>query len=129
MRRIGWHNLRREPFRMLFPLGVLFGGVGVSHWLWYALGWAASSRFYHASMQIGAYMVCFIAGFLWTAMLRMTATPPVTSVELSALLALLVAQTFFLAVHDTVAAQACFAAYRCKYSTLLTSLTSFISPH
>ncbi len=107
---IGWTDLRREPFRILFPLGVLFGCVGVSHWLWYALGWAASSRFYHASMQIGAYMVCFIAGFLWTAMPRMTATHPATSFELSALLALLAVQTLLLAVNDTMLAQGCFVA-------------------
>ncbi len=110
MSRIGWHDLRREPFRLLFPLGLVFGCLGVSHWLWYALGWAASSRFYHASIQIGAYMVCFIAGFLWTAMPRMTATRPATSFEMVALLALLAAQTLFLAVNYTVAAQVCFAA-------------------
>jgi len=110
MRRIAWRDCCREPFRILFPLGVLFGCVGVSHWLWYALGWAASSRFYHASIQIGAYMVCFITGFFWTAMPRMTGTPPATSFEMAALLALLTTQTFFLAVNDTVVAQACFAA-------------------
>lgn len=107
---ITWSDLRREPFRLLLPLGILFGCLGVSHWLWYALGWAASSRFYHASIQISAYMLCFIAGFLWTAMPRMSATPPATSLELGALLALLAAQLFFLTINFTVAAQWCFDA-------------------
>lgn len=87
--KIGWNDLRREPFRPLFPLGVLFGCVGVSHWLRYALGWPDASRFVHASIQIGAYLFCFIVGFLWTAMPRMTGSPHATSPGLLAVLVLL----------------------------------------
>ncbi len=30
--KIGWNDLRREPFRLLFPVGALFGCVGVQAW-------------------------------------------------------------------------------------------------
>ena len=106
---IGWIDIRREPFRLLFPLGVLFGCLGISHWLWYALGWSDASRFIHASIQIGAYLYCFIAGFLWTAMPRMTGSPPATSLELVAVLLLLVFQQLALGLRIPVAAQGCFA--------------------
>ena len=106
---IGWTDIRREPFRLLFPLGVLFGCLGISHWLWYALGWSGASQFVHASIQIGAYLYCFIAGFLWTAMPRMTGAPPATSAELLAVLVLLTSQQLALGLRMPIAAQGCFA--------------------
>ena len=40
-----------EPYRLFFPLGVLIGMLGTSHWLLYALGWTQSySGFFHASI-------------------------------------------------------------------------------
>ena len=105
---IGWTDIRREPFRLLFPLGVLFGCLGVSHWLWYALGWSASSPLYHASVQVGAYLFCFMAGFLWTAMPRMTGSAPATSTELLAVLALLGAQQLSLSRGAFLVAHGCF---------------------
>lgn len=86
---IRWAEMRREPFRVLFPLAVLSGGAGVGHWLLYALGWSPrASAFVHAAIQVGAYMYGFIAGFLLTALPRLTAAPPVTNFELGALLTL-----------------------------------------
>src|SRR3989338_3766696 len=93
---ITWADLRREPFRICFPLAVLVGLLGVNHWLAYALGWSAmSSGFYHAGLQV-AYMLGFIAGFLLTALPRFSSTPPATSVELSLMLALWMAQPVLL---------------------------------
>ena len=104
-----WHDLRREPYRLLFPLGIVFGCLGVSQWLWYAFGWLPASKFYHTSMQLGAYLVCMIAGFLMTALPRMAHAAPASSAELGALLGLLGAQVALLGLGRTAAAQACFA--------------------
>lgn len=109
MSTIRWGDLHREPFRILFPLGALFGCLGISHWLWYAMGWSDASRFVHASIQIGAYLYCFIAGFLWTAMPRMTSSPPATTVELVTVLVLLASQQLALGLTMPMAAQGCFA--------------------
>lgn len=90
---IGWTGLRREPFRLLFPLGAVFGMVGTGHWAAYAFGWTGSySGFYHASIQLSAYLFCFIAGFLMTMLPRSASAPLATSAELGALLALLILQ-------------------------------------
>lgn len=106
---ITWADIRREPFRLLFPLGILFGIVGVGQWLAYAAGWISGySGFSHASMQIGAYLYCFIAGFLLTAGPRVSATPPCSRTELAILLGLLVTQMTALAVRGWVLAQASF---------------------
>ncbi len=107
---IGWSEIRREPFRILFPAGVSFGIVGVSHWLFYALGWSRSaSMFYHASIQMSSYMACFIAGFLWTALPRFAGADPASNKELVLLLLLLSTQVVLLSFGQWVGAEFCFA--------------------
>src|SRR3989338_4311737 len=96
---VGWADLRREPFRLFFPLGTLLGLVGINHWLVYALGWAGSSSgFFHAGIQVGGYMLGFIAGFLLTALPRFASTAPASSAELAVFLALFLAHPVLLAL-------------------------------
>jgi len=65
-----------EPFRVFFPLGWLCSLVGVSHWLWYYIGWIDRySGFYHGLFQIQGFELAFAAGFLMTAMPRLLETP------------------------------------------------------
>ncbi|MBI2496083.1 MAG: NnrS family protein [Candidatus Omnitrophica bacterium] len=105
---VSWSDLRREPFRLFFPLGILGGLVGSIHWLAYAAGWTSSSGFYHASIQVGAYMSLFIVGFLLTALPRFTSAPPATSAELIVILALCLAQPLCLSLGYWIAGEACF---------------------
>jgi uncharacterized protein involved in response to NO len=108
---IDWPTLRREPFRIFFPLGVLLGLVGVNYWLVYALGAEGSfSRLTHAGLQAGGYMGGFILGFLLTALPRFSSTRPATSWELSLFLALFLAQPLLLFLGRHAEAQAVFAA-------------------
>lgn len=108
---IRWADVRREPFRLLFPLGILFGCLGIGHWLVYALGWLpAGSGFFHASIQIGSYMACFILGFLMTALPRFSNTEPCANWELLLVLAALGMQLVLLTRGQWVAAQGCVAA-------------------
>lgn len=68
-------TLRREPYRLLFPLGALLGWAGVGHWLLFAfgmdVGWHAA---FHALTQVQGFMMCFALGFLFTFIPRRTRT-------------------------------------------------------
>ncbi|HEY8923682.1 MAG TPA: NnrS family protein [Polyangia bacterium] len=79
--------LRREPFRLFFPLGLVLGAAGIAHWLLFTTG---LSRHYlgrfHAVTQTQAFLVAFAAGFLGTAIPKRTRTAPATWLELGTLL-------------------------------------------
>ena len=86
--------LRSEPFRLFFPLGVLFAWIGVGHWLMYTTGVSVSySCKLHGLVQMQAFMMAFAVGFLLTAVPRRTQTPGVSAAEMSALAAALVITT------------------------------------
>jgi uncharacterized protein involved in response to NO len=73
-----------EPFRVFFPLGWLCSLVGVSHWLWYYLGWIENySGFYHGLFQIQGFELAFAAGFLMTALPRFLENPAARPWELA----------------------------------------------
>ena len=102
-------RLAREPYRVLFPLGVLFGMTGVGHWLSYAVGWSPHySGFLHAGVQMQGYITAFIAGFLMTFVPRLTSTRPASPVETSLVSGLLVAVWALLMNGRWVLAQAAF---------------------
>ncbi|MEX2381113.1 MAG: NnrS family protein [Opitutales bacterium] len=74
-----------EPFRLLFPLGVLFGLIGVS--LWPAFAWNLFSPYpalIHARLLIECFMGAFVIGFLGTALPRLLDVPRVRGWEASA---------------------------------------------
>ena len=78
-----------EPYRLFFPLGVLAGILGVSHWLLYALGFLHEySAVFHSSIQIQLYVSFFIFGFLMTAGPRFAGAPHATPKEVVVFLAL-----------------------------------------
>jgi uncharacterized protein involved in response to NO len=105
-----WRQVREEPFRVLFPLGALFGLLGVGQWLLYATGRVtAAFGAIHASLQINAFSFCFIAGFLLTALPRLTETRPASSAALGALGLLLAAQAAAALAGWWAAARGCFA--------------------
>jgi uncharacterized protein involved in response to NO len=103
---VSWHHLHHEPYRLFFPVGVLFGLLGVGHWVGYAMGGTASNLF-HARVQLGAYLYSFIAGFLMTAMPRFASARPATSGEVLTVLSLLVAQVLSMSVGWWTMASAC----------------------
>jgi len=83
-----------EPFRIFFPLGVLFGWIGVGHWLTYAIGVTATySCKFHGLVQVQAFMMAFATGFLLTAVPRRTQTKSISKSEVSALAAALLITT------------------------------------
>ena len=69
------HGGATDPYRILFPLGILMGIVGVSIWPLYYWGIASGyNGRSHAFVQTDCFMYAFIAGFLWTAIPRFTGT-------------------------------------------------------
>jgi len=57
-----------EPYRLLFPIGVTIGLVGVGLWIANAFGWVPYPGNTHAALLLLGFQQCFILGFLLTAM-------------------------------------------------------------
>ncbi|MFY0563239.1 NnrS family protein [Archangium lansingense] len=80
---------RREPYRLLFPLGVVLGGTGMVHWLLYAVGVTMQWRStFHALALVQGFLLCFALGFLFTFIPRRTGTVGPSAVQLGASLVL-----------------------------------------
>ncbi len=63
------------PYRLLFPLGILCGILGVGHWLLWSIGWLPESNsYFHATIQVEGFLGCFVVGFLMTALPRFLGT-------------------------------------------------------
>jgi uncharacterized protein involved in response to NO len=85
---------RREPYRLLFPLGTVLGWAGVLHWLLFATGAATTWRStFHALTLVQGFMLCFALGFLYTFIPRRTGTSGPSALQLGASLVLPVVLT------------------------------------
>ena len=70
--------LRREPYRLLFPLGALLAWVGVLPWLFFALrlqsvyepfnSVLAYRSFLHPLAELEGFLTCFAVGIVFTAL-------------------------------------------------------------
>lgn len=70
-------RVRREPFRVFFPLGVVLGMLGIGHWLLYAAGVSDEySCLGHGLAQVEGFLPAFALGFLLTALPRRTRSAP-----------------------------------------------------
>ncbi len=73
---------RSEPYRLLFPLGILLSWAGVAPWLLFAFGLTGQwLSVFHALTQVQCFLTCMAAGFLFTMIPRRTATPPAAAWE------------------------------------------------
>lgn len=87
----------KEPFRVFFPLGIVFGFAGVSHWLLYDIGWIPGySKLLHGAVQIQCFLMAFAAGFLLTALPRFMGVERATRAEFFFALLCLIAGPVFL---------------------------------
>jgi len=90
----GVSRWRSEPFRIFFPLGVIFAWIGVGHWLAYATGMTATySCKFHGLVQMQAFMSAFAVGFLLTALPRRTQAPVASRTEIISFVAALILTT------------------------------------
>ena len=66
---------RTEPYRVLFPMGMLLAWAGVLHWFLHAVGVTPYyGSVFHSITQIQGFMMCFAVGFLFTMVPRRTGT-------------------------------------------------------
>jgi uncharacterized protein involved in response to NO len=114
------HLIRSEPFRIFFPIGIVLGFIGVSHWGWYYSGLTDTySCNYHGLMQIQGFEFAFVAGFSMTALPRFLETPPARWWEFSFALLLLLGASAGLYFEDWTVAE--------YSSALLASLLLYFS--
>ena len=71
----------REPYRALFPLGLLWGALGVALWLLYFIDVVPFPIFPHSYIMIFGFFLSFVSGFLMTALPKMTGTFAATAFE------------------------------------------------
>ncbi|MCC6781257.1 MAG: NnrS family protein [Planctomycetes bacterium] len=71
------HGLRREPWRLLFPIGLLALIAGAAHWLAFALGWSHDGgSVFHGIAQVQGFVLAFASGVVLTMLPRRTGTAP-----------------------------------------------------
>jgi uncharacterized protein involved in response to NO len=71
-----------EPFRLLFPIGVLLGVAGVMMWPLYV--WNVTHVYpdlLHPRVMMEGFIGCFVVGFLGTALPRLLGVPQVSLYE------------------------------------------------
>jgi uncharacterized protein involved in response to NO len=78
---------RREPYRLLFPVGAALALVAV---LPFEVGGAGGGSLaaFHSVAQIQGFITCFVTGFLYTVVPRRTHTPAPAGWQMSAALVL-----------------------------------------
>jgi uncharacterized protein involved in response to NO len=76
------HPWRREPYRVLFPLGAALAVVAVLPFPLRSVG-GGSLALFHSVAQILGFLTCFIIGFLFTFVPRRTRTAPPDAWEMT----------------------------------------------
>jgi uncharacterized protein involved in response to NO len=97
-----------EPYRLLFPLGTLFGIIGVMLWpahVWFGLAWPTEP---HAGIMLQGFLAAFVIGFLGTALPRLLEVPRMRLAEAALYAALLVVVSGLHLLGFTEAAHAVF---------------------
>ena len=78
-------RIRQEPYRLLFPMGLALGAIGMGIWIPYFL-WPGSFAYPgqgHALIQLQGFLFCFILGFLGTMMPKVLGIKPMGSLQFS----------------------------------------------
>lgn len=76
-------KIAADPWRLMFPLGVVLSWLGVSHWFFVWAGQAEAMGAFHAIAQIEGFVWCFVVGFLFTMVPRRTQSAPPGPVDLA----------------------------------------------
>jgi uncharacterized protein involved in response to NO len=100
---------RREPYRILFPLGVLLAGAGVLPWGLFALGLTQAYRpifhsivfrsMFHPLAEVEGFLTCFAVGSIFTLVPQRTRTAPPAGWQIAIALAAPVLIVIFAALQ------------------------------
>jgi hypothetical protein len=74
---------RAEPYRILFPLGILGAVIGMGIWIPHSI-WAEVFAYpgqSHAMIQIRGFLLSFVFGFLGTMLPKVLGVPPLGSLQ------------------------------------------------
>jgi uncharacterized protein involved in response to NO len=66
--------IEKDPFRVFFPLGIIFGMAGILPWTAVFWNQAVYPLAFHKAMMMNGFLLTFVAGFLMTAVPRFTST-------------------------------------------------------
>lgn len=76
-------TLRRNPYRIFFPLGIAAGLLGVGHWALWTIGIPVDDiKLLHLTLQSQGFLAFFVIGFLMTAFPRFSGTDSATLAEI-----------------------------------------------
>lgn len=68
-------TLRRNPYRIFFPMGIVAGLLGVGHWALWTMGLPVDNmKLLHLTLQSQGFLAFFVIGFLMTAFPRFSGT-------------------------------------------------------
>jgi len=103
------NHSQKEPYRLFFPLGVLFLLWGALIWL--PLIWSASDYpvTLHRYLMLNGFSGCFIGGFLMTAIPKFSKTNTASKVEIAVYLLVTISGLFFARAEITNAVFICSA--------------------
>lgn len=87
-----------NPYRFLFPLGLLHAILGGLYWVGYALGFLPYPGVEHAHEMFTGFLLSYASGFLLTAIPRFTGSPSCSRIELAIAISAS-SLTFF--IHDS----------------------------
>ena len=90
LQQIGVKKCFDEPYRIFFPLGILWVLIGVLYWVPVAFGTALEGvpSMVHVYVQVYGFLWSFVVGFLGTAVPRFSGTRWMTRMETLSLLSL-----------------------------------------
>jgi uncharacterized protein involved in response to NO len=103
------NHSQKEPYRLFFPLGVLFLLWGALVWLpliWSSDGYPVTL---HRYLMLNGFSGCFIGGFLMTAIPKFSRTQTASKVEITAYLLVTISGLFFARSEITNAVFICSA--------------------
>lgn len=94
------NNERPEPYRLLFPVGIGLGLIGVLPWLSLrlGLGFFTDPIGFHGRLMFWGFLAAFVAGFLMTAAPKMSGTWAARPWEVAVIGCLLLAHLVVLAL-------------------------------
>lgn len=94
----------RDPYRLHFALGSIFGFVGVALWPLHFAGWIQYPILIHRHLMLSGLFMSFVSGFLMTAAPRMSGSRHASSSEIVINLILLTTSSGLALAGQTTAA-------------------------
>ncbi len=82
--------LKKDPFRLFFPLGGILAFAGVVPWVYQLFTHASYPRDIHRVLMVNGFLLSFVTGFLMTAIPRFTGGKFATKNEIFSVLGLLI---------------------------------------